>query len=393
MNGDYVDINSGAKNDVVAGVYDTIHDLGTGTFTVDGALNVVTGSDDQVTINGSDTLDLSHCTIDVSGNDHVTINGSDDNIIGSAGDNFTITGTGDDVQASDASITFDGSNSGDYVSGSGDTGSNWDDPSGGTGDPDPGSGYYGYGLTTWGSQKPSAAQIAKAEQSDSVYENAAWADKTITWSFANSGEGISKSITDSEQQAEVKQAFQAWAVASGLNFEEVATGSQADIEIGFGGLNTASTNEIGLTRYGKSGGNLASAVVELEDPSQAPLAKNGNGRLAYAETNATFEQVAMHEIGHALGLADTDVAGSIMNAVLGSANQAMGASDLANVQHLYAGITNEDVSTVAQVQQLVQAMNTFDAGVAGVDGYSLAQAESLLQNGALLSSYGHAHAA
>lgn len=144
-NGDVVDANSGVQGDVIDGAYDTLNADGTGSFTIDGSIDTVTGSDDQLSVNGTDEdIDVSHATIDVTGDDGVTIDGSDDKIVGSSGDDFTITGTDDDVDASDASITFDGSNTGDYVSGSGDSGSNWDDPD--TGDPGPD---FGLRLRLW----------------------------------------------------------------------------------------------------------------------------------------------------------------------------------------------------------------------------------------------------
>lgn len=374
MNGDTVDADSGDKGDVIDGSYDTLNDDGTGSFTVDGNIDKVTGSDDQVSISGQDdTLDLSHTTIDVAGDDGVTIDGSDDKIVGGSGDTFTLDGTDDDVSATDSSITFDGSNSGDYVSGSGDSGSNWDDPSGGGGDGDPGSGYYGYGLTKFKGKNPSATQIAAAEHSDSVYEGAAWSDKTITWSFANATGSYSDAINNSAEQMAVEQAFQAWAKASGLNFNEVAAGTPSDIEVGFSDLNTASTNEIGLTKYNSQAGSLTGAQVELEDPNQASLTTNASGQLSYANTDATFEQVALHEIGHALGLADNDVAGSIMNGVLGSNNQVPSATDVSNIQSLYGTPPVSSGSSVAaqsvsQVHQLVQAMSAFDAAEAGIEG-------------------------
>ena len=351
---DIVDLSNGDDKDVIDGSDDT-----------------VSGSDDQISISGQgNTIDLSDGTIDVSGDDRIAIDGSDDTIVGGSGDDFTITGSDDDVSATDSTIDVDGSNTGDDVSGSGDTGTNWDDS--GSGDPDPGSGYYGYGLTKFKGKNPSAAQVAAAEHSDSVYEGASWADKTITWSFASASSGFSDAITNAKEQAAVEQAFQAWAKASGLNFDEVAAGTSSDIEVGFSDLNTASTNEIGLTKYSSQGGVLTGAQVELEDPNQAPLTTNESGQLSYANTNAAFEQVALHEIGHALGLADTDIAGSIMNAVLGTSNQNLGANDVSNIQSLYgttsaSGGSSAATQSVNQAHQLVQAMSMFDAAETGID--------------------------
>ena len=381
--GDTVDLSSGETDD-----------------TIDGSGDTVIGVDDQISLSGqNDTIDLSHATIDVSGDDHVTIDGSDDRIVGGSSDTFTVDGTDDDVSATDSSVTFDGSNAGDYVSGSGDSGSNWDDGDG-DGDGDPGSGYgYGYGLTKVKGKNPTAAQIASAEHSDSVYEGASWADKTITWSFASVSPGFSEAITNSQEQTEVEQAFQAWAKASGLKFEEVATGTPADINVDFGDLNTASTNEIGLTTYKSQNGALEAGVqVQLEDPNETSLTTHASGQLAYANTDATFEQVALHEIGHALGLADNDIAGSIMNGVLGAGNQALDATDIANIQGLYSGAPTSSNGSVAalgmaQAHLLVQAMSLFDATHMGIDNATSEASLMAYQERALASLHSSTHAA
>lgn len=181
--------------------------------------------------------------------------------------------------------------------------------------------------------------------------------------------GFSEAITDPKAEEAVEQAFQAWAKASGLKFEEVAAGTTADINVDFSDLQPGSTNEIGLTQYKSQGGALSAGVqVELEDPSETALTTNASGQLSYTNTDATFEQVALHEIGHALGLADNDIAGSIMNGVLGTGNQTLSAKDVTNIQSLYgATIASSNSPHASQVHQLVQAMSTFDVAQVGVD--------------------------
>ncbi|GAB2580147.1 zinc metalloprotease [Dyella jejuensis] len=388
---------------------DTIDVSDNASITVDSGAGVgIVGDGDTVTGDGSnaisvsgqgDVIDVSNATIDISSNDAVTVTGSNDTIVGGSTDSVLVTGTSDNVSATDSNVVFDGANTDDSVFGAGDTGGNWSEP-----DPDDtgdeggyggysggGDGYdgggYGYGLTKWKGKKPTATQVAKAEQSDSVYEGAKWADQTITWSFANASGNFSDSITDTKEQQAIEQAFQAWAKASGLNFEEVQPGAKADIEVGFSDLNPASTSAIGLTTYTSQAGALTGVDVELEDPNQAPLDTNGKGALTYANTSATFEQVALHEIGHALGLADNDIAGSIMNAVLGTGNQTLSATDIADIQSLYGNTSTTAASSAydAQVHQLVQAMGTFDAAGADTGDFN-PQAEAYLYQEHMLAS-------
>jgi predicted Zn-dependent protease len=383
-----ITLGSGSNLDLVGGD-DTLTGTGSGTVSVDGQGNVI---------------DISNATIDLTSGDAVTITGSNDKIYGGSDDTFSVTGTDDDVSATYSAVSFSGTNTGDDVTGTDDTGAGWAAPDpddsgdeggygGYSGGGDDGGGY-GYGLTKWKKKDPSATEVAKAEQSDSVYEGAKWADKTITWSFATAGGDISDAVTNTKEQQEIEAAFQAWAKASGLTFVELAPGAKSNIEVGFSDLNTASTNQIGLTTYSSQGGTLSSAQVELEDPNQVSLTTNASGQLAYANTGATFEQVTLHEIGHALGLADTDIAGSIMNGVLGAGNEALSATDKADIQGLYnnPGATH---SALAQANQLVQAMSVFDAtdGVA-VDGLPSATNDALLYSEhTLTSSYVKTHIA
>lgn len=366
---------------VVDGSGDQVTLQASDDISLDGSNNILDGSSsDAVNLDGTgDSIDLSDAMIDLSSDDDVTITGSDDKIFGGNGDTFTVTGGGDYVDADDSTIDFDGSDSGDSIAGSGDDGSyDGSSASGGDGGGYSGGGYDGYGFTSWKGKTP-AASIANryAGKTGTVYENAAWADKTLTWSFAvpKSGSGalLSDAISDPSQQAAVEQAFQTWAQASGLNLMQVASGQSADIEVGYGDLDTATTNQIGLTHYQGANGVATGALVELEDPSQSPLTTNSAGQLAYANTDATFEQVALHEIGHALGLGDSDQAGSIMNYLMDGSNTSLGTTDVAGIHSLYAADSGASVASAAdagsqQLSQLVQAMATFGGEGMGETG-------------------------
>jgi predicted Zn-dependent protease len=410
-----IDLGAGA-NANVSGSDDVINVTAgdvLGAYGNDNAINAVAG--DNATIDGNgNTLDVSGTAggggynvtgqddivdatdqgIELSSDDSLTVDGSRDLIGGGSGDTFTVNGTDDDINATDSSIIFDGSDAGDTLSGEGNT---WSDP-----DDDDG-GYYGYGLTSWQGRGATAAQMAAAQKksgaSGSVYENASWADKTVTWSFASASG--SNAITNAAEQAAVEQAFKAWAAASGLTFEEASAGTASDIEVGFGDLNTATSNTIGLTHYTYAGGELQAGVqVQLESPGQAPLTTDASGQLMYASTGASFEQVALHEIGHALGLADNDVTGSVMNMVLGTSNSTLDATDIANIQELYSGSmagTSSSGSGIAaqstaQLHQLLQAMASFDAG-SGVADTVAPSLQDLAQTGYLSIGPSQAHLA
>ncbi len=177
-------------------------------------------------------------------------------------------------------------------------------------------------------------------------EGAQWSSTNITWSFATLNYGndtsdpFSNAITG-DYQAAIQWALGQWSSAAPLTFTQVADNSNpsqaADIRIGFGDLNTASTGIIGQTnlRWNGAGTFLPDEVVRLEDPSQFSASPSGAGNYTYDGTAATLEQVALHEIGHALGLAHATDPNAVMYASVGANNQTLDATDVAGIQALY----------------------------------------------------------
>ena len=96
---------------------------------------------------------------------------------------------------------------------------------------------------------------------------------------------------------------------------------------------------------------LSDAIIRLEDPSQNPLTPNTDGNAIYSGTEATLSQVLLHEIGHALGLADNSDPHSIMYYQATAGNRTLDATDLSGIQALYN----------SAAQQMIQAMASFGA--------------------------------
>jgi predicted Zn-dependent protease len=203
-------------------------------------------------------------------------------------------------------------------------------------------------------------EILAADTGASVLENSRWNQNVITWSLATQGSGFSGYMDSTEEEA-VALAFSVWSRASGLQFKEVADSSQTDIRIGWGDFNTADTGVIGLTCLQTESGRMAAdTVIRIEDPSQDALIKGADGELIYTGTDAGLSQVLLHEIGHALGLADNTDATSIENYYLGSANRQLNDNDRAAIHALYGNVSNDAAMT--DVNRLIQAMATFNAG-------------------------------
>ncbi|WP_414441443.1 matrixin family metalloprotease [Burkholderia sp. 22PA0106] len=386
--GDYI-ANGLASTTSIFGSGDDLYYAGSGsTINVAGYNDILSGSGIQ--INGADGDSLSVYGAGdriADGNGSTTyINGNNDVLVYAGTGSFVgVDGEDDNIDISGDTIDFSGDAAGDIVDGSGDSGTGWsgvdyiDDGSGNGGGY--GYGYYGgYGFS--GSRadvteklSSNVAAIAQFDQSQgngiaamaaqnglaqaaemsrdteaasgagpNVLEGARWNVPTITWSFNDTS-----GSQGSQYESEIEQAFATWAAASGLNFEEVSSTASSDISINWADLNTATTGEVGYTTFKAANGVIAAgASIELESPTQDGFVSSANGDQIYSGAEATFYQTVLHEIGHALGLADNADTSSIMNYDLTSSNQTLDQTDINAIQALYGAS--------AQTTALIQAM-------------------------------------
>ncbi|VWB36308.1 peptidase M10A and M12B, matrixin and adamalysin [Burkholderia lata] len=188
-----------------------------------------------------------------------------------------------------------------------------------------------------------------------------WNKSVITWSVSNldaNGLPFDASATAQYSQA-LQQAFATWSAQTGIVFDEVSDGAASDIRIDWRQLDTATTGVIGFTSaQTQNGTTITNAHIQLEDPTQTALVPTSAGALLYSDTQATLQQTALHEIGHALGLGDTSDANSVMYYELTGQNQTLDATDQLGAQRV--GV-NSHVSPDTQLGQWVQALSSYNA--------------------------------
>ena len=229
-----------------------------------------------------------------------------------------------------------------------------------------------------------ATSTPTAGTGSAILEGAKWDQQVITWSLADSSGTNAASFSgymDSSYEPSVKDAFNAWAAAApGTTFEEVSDSSQSDIRIGFNSFDTATSGVVGYTNYKATNGQmLPDTIIRLEDPSQDPLVTGADGQQTYAGTGPTLAQTLQHEIGHALGFADNADSSSIMYYELTSSNRSLDSTDLAGMSSLYDAGMNVSAANSSSMNQLIQAMATFNAGTGAADT-SLMPSATLLAN-------------
>lgn len=209
------------------------------------------------------------------------------------------------------------------------------------------------------------AQWSLASNAISTIDGSVWDHQVITWSLDGESDRFSGKIGHSDEAA-VEKAFAAWAAASGLTFKEVEGNTKADINVGWEKFDTAESGVVGYTTLESSSGHtLAGAVIGIEDRYETALVKSDAGERVYSGTDATLSQVLEHEIGHALGLAESPDANSVESYYLGKNNRSLGSSDTSAIQAIYGRVAGINGSYIPSADQLIQSMGALAPQSAG----------------------------
>lgn len=167
---------------------------------------------------------------------------------------------------------------------------------------------------------------------------------TVTWSFATLNLGFTGTLGGyhsfdspiaAQYQGLIRQAFSTWEAASMIDLVEVADSKDVDIRIGNayidGAAQMGQSSTLGIAQSWNSGGSLIASQVWFDSD-------------AYQNTTVFF-QVALHEIGHALGLAHADRPEDTMYYLSSPQNETgkLSADDIAGIQTLYGVRSNATV--------------------------------------------------
>jgi hypothetical protein len=164
---------------------------------------------------------------------------------------------------------------------------------------------------------------------------------TVTWSLMASGlatdNGPSSHLSTfmpAGFKAQIEAAFAAWSAVADITFIEVADSGHAFNAAG-------ATGDIRITghAFDGAGGTLAHGFFPPANGNTAAgdihFDTAENWKIGFGGPGFDIFQVAAHEIGHAIGLAHTGVANSLMNPFYTEALSGPQADDIAGAQFIY----------------------------------------------------------
>lgn len=183
----------------------------------------------------------------------------------------------------------------------------------------------------------------------------------VSWSFASISNDAAfydydASLTGSFQNY-VRAAFDAWEQYANIDFVEVGDATNVDIRLGWDAIDGAS-GVVGECTYSYSNTSFNFAEIAFDS------AENWN--------QINFYVVALHEIGHAIGLDHYNGSDAVMNTYVNSAVMDLTQSDIAGIQAIYGvsvgtNETNEIVGTPGEDQIVGGAANDIIYGLGGND--------------------------
>ena len=157
----------------------------------------------------------------------------------------------------------------------------------------------------------------------------------VTWSFAASNYILQafqfdSFITQPIYQADVRAAFARWEQVANIHFVEQFDSVQSNIRLGWDAID-GPKKVIGETSWSAFNQSFTSALIRFD------AAENYTTGGMVVVDKVNFYTLALHEIGHALGLSHDDTQASVMNSRQSSSVRDLTLSDVASIQTIYGG--------------------------------------------------------
>lgn len=177
-------------------------------------------------------------------------------------------------------------------------------------------------------QKPRCGFPDNAASADFVAQGNKWPSNSVTYRHDN----FTADVTQDQARAAIRGSFDRWAAVTPLTFTETSSGG--DIRIGW------HTGDHGDGSSFDGPGNVL-AHAFYPPPNGGEIA--GDMHFDDAETWSVntppsgfdLATVALHELGHSLGLGHSSVSSAVMYAFYGGARRELAADDIEGIQSIY----------------------------------------------------------
>ena len=163
--------------------------------------------------------------------------------------------------------------------------------------------------------------------------------------------------------SDLSSAFADWATYANIQFQQVASTAAAQIDFSLGRIDGID-NILGETNYLFSGSQFTSAAVEFDNGEGWHLA----GNKIVSNHGVNLFVLALHEIGHAIGLDHYNAAPTIMNAVLAPGVTDLRQSDIDGVEAIYGPSSLPNYDKFSFNFKLTDATVSFSGNHVIVDG-------------------------
>jgi hypothetical protein len=141
---------------------------------------------------------------------------------------------------------------------------------------------------------------------------------TVTWA-------VDDSISQAELQS-INAAFAEWSEVANIQFQAVSSTAEADIDFSNSAIDGAG-NVLGVAGVRFSGGQLQSADIQFDSGDNL--------------SGSEFSLVAIHEIGHAIGLGHFNDDPAVMNSTANFSLTGLEQSDIDGIVALYGANTTD----------------------------------------------------
>ena len=180
---------------------------------------------------------------------------------------------------------------------------------------------------------------------------------TVTWA-------VDDSISQADLQS-INAAFAEWSEVANIQFQEVSSTADSDIDFSNSAIDGAG-NVLGVTGFSYSGGQLQSADIQFDSGDNL--------------SGSEFTLVAIHEIGHAIGLGHFNDDPAVMNSTANFSLTGLEQSDIDGIVALYGANTTDtsDAGTGTAPPDTI----TPDDGTGGCGGTETAAGDGATGTGA-----------